>query len=110
MASSASRFASSPWALGLCDICGFRRPLSQLQYYVYDQRPNGLRVCRDCLDKDNPQLQLGRVSLVDPISLFDPRPDIDKLPSTSYFGWQPIGNPITGTIQCQTGFLTVSTD
>lgn len=109
MAAAGAQYASSSWAKGICDRCGFVRPLKQLHNEIYDQRPNGLRVCDECLDKDHPQLQLGRVSLNDPISLFDPRPDIDRTTSTSYFGWNPIGNPITGEIQGLLGSLTVET-
>jgi hypothetical protein len=104
-----SRYASSPWALGLCDNCGFSFPLNTLKTYIWDQRPNGLKVCVDCLDKDNPQLQLGRVSADDPQSLLDPRPDIDRQASTTYFGWMPVGNPITQTITCSVGDVTVTT-
>lgn len=106
--SSPSRFASSPWAKGTCDICGFYGPLNEMKIYIFDERPNGLKVCEDCNDKDNPQLQLGRVSADDPQSLLDPRPDTDKLTSTSYFGWMPVGNPITQTITCSVGTVTVT--
>lgn len=104
-----AKYASAPWARGLCDRCGFNRLLTELHTEIYDQRPNGLRVCAECLDKDHPQLQLGRIRINDPISLLNPRPDIDKQTSTTYFGWQPIGNPITGTITCSLGTLTVET-
>jgi hypothetical protein len=93
-------------ALGQCDRCGFHYKLNQLHVEIYDQRPNGLLVCSSCLDVDHPQLQLGRVSSYDPQSLIDPRPDLNRPPSTSYFGWAPIGNPITN-IQCQVGNITV---
>lgn len=107
MATSSSQTAiSPPWALGLCDRCGFTYRLNQLQYEIYDQRPNGLRVCSTCLDVDNPQLQLGRVSSYDPQSLRDPRPDVDKLTSTTYFGWDPLGSPLNN-IQCMVGTITV---
>lgn len=105
---STATYASSRWALGLCDRCGFKRRLFTLKNEVYDQRPNGLRVCAECYDKDHPQLQLGRVRVNDPIALYNPRPDIDKQSSTSYFGWQPIGNPITGVVECELGTLTVT--
>ena len=103
-------YASAPWAWGLCDRCGFRTPLRELKYEVYDQRPNGLRVCPECHDKDHPQLQVSRLKVDDPIGLRDPRPDIDKQASTSYFGWNPVGNPITGVIASAIGTLTVETD
>lgn len=90
----ASTYASSKHALGMCDRCGFTYPLRMLKYEVFNQRLDGLRVCPDCLDVDQPQLQLGQVSVYDPQALQDPRPDLDKLPSTTYFGWAPVGNPI----------------
>lgn len=97
-----------PWALGLCDRCGFSFRLNQLHTEFYDQRPNGLLVCTTCLDKDHPQLQLGRVIINDPQALLDARPDVDQLTSTSYFGWMPVGNPLSGTIECQLGTVTVT--
>jgi hypothetical protein len=103
-----SKYASSRNALALCNRCGFPYPLRELHKEFYDQRPNGLKVCRDCLDVDQPQLQLGRIRVNDPQSLQDPRPDIDFTTSTSYFGWQPVGNPITNTIFCDIGSVLVT--
>lgn len=96
-----------PWALGLCDRCGFTFKLNELKEDIFDRRPTGLLVCSKCWDLDNPQLQLGRIPINDPQSLLDPRPDIDRLTSTSYFGWNPVGNPIT-VIQCEIGDVTVT--
>jgi hypothetical protein len=95
-----------PWALGLCDRCGFAFKLSELKVEIYDARPNGLLCCDVCRDVDNPQLQLGRVKVDDPQSLLDPRPDTGIPGSTGLFGWMPIGNPATN-IQCFVGNLTV---
>lgn len=95
-----------PWALGLCDRCGFTFKLNQLQVEIYDARPDGLLTCPVCTDKDNPQLQLGRYKVDDPQSLLDPRPDVGVPGSTGLFGWLPIGNPLTN-IQCQVGNITV---
>jgi hypothetical protein len=105
---STSKYASSQNALALCDRCGFPYPLRVLKREFYDQRPNGLKVCPTCFDIDQPQLQLGRIRVNDPQSLRDPRPDIDYVTSTSYFGWQPVGNPITNTIFCQLGAVTIT--
>jgi hypothetical protein len=96
-----------PWALGLCDICGFSWKLNQLKAVIYDQRPTGSLACPDCWDVDNPQLQLGLYPINDPQSLLNPRPDTGRQGSTTYFGWLPIGNPIT-EIECQVGNVTVS--
>jgi hypothetical protein len=94
------------WALGLCDRCNRTVKLNELRVEIYDERPNGLLVCDDCLDKDNPQLQLGRIRVDDPQALIDPRPDIDRPGSVGLFGWLPIGNPLTN-IACSVGDLTV---
>lgn len=97
---------SPSWALGQCDRCGFHYKLNELKAEIYDQRPNGLLCCPQCLDTDNPQLQLGRVSSYDPQSLIDPRPDVNRPGSVGLFGWLPIGNPLTN-IQCQVGEIRV---
>ena len=102
----ASNQISPPWALGLCDRCGFSFKLNQLHVEIYDERPNGLLVCSACLDVDNPQLQLGRLKVNDPQSLLDPRPDTGRPGSTGLFGWLPVGNPLTN-IQCEVGNITV---
>ena len=95
-----------PWALGLCDRCGFSFKLNQLHVEIWDERPNGLLVCSTCLDQDHPQLQLGRMKGDDPQSLLDPRPDTGVPGSTGLFGWMPISNPLT-RIEVQLGNLTV---
>ncbi len=104
MASTTTR---PSWALGLCDRCGFSFRLNELHDQIFDQRKTGLLVCDVCNDVDNPQLQLGRFPVFDPQSLQDPRPDVGRLPSTSYFGWMPVGNPIDLNAQCEVGTVTV---
>ncbi|MFA5898359.1 MAG: hypothetical protein WC829_04520 [Hyphomicrobium sp.] len=98
-----------PWALGQCDRCGFHFKLNSLHAEIYDERPNGLLVCSACLDKDHPQLQLGRLKINDPQSLLNPRPDLNRPGSVGLFGWLPIGNPST-YVQCSVGTITVTTD
>ncbi len=95
-----------PWALGLCDRCGFAFRLNQLHDQIFDERKTGLLVCDVCNDVDQPQLQLGRTPINDPQSLLDPRPDTGVPGSTGLFGWMPISNPLTN-IQCQVGNITV---
>lgn len=106
--SGGSRQSSTrpPWALGLCDRCGFSFRLNELHVEIFDERPNGLLVCSTCLDQDQPQLQLGRFKVDDPQSLLDPRPDVGVPGSTGLFGWMPIGNPLN-SIQCSVGNITV---
>jgi len=95
-----------PWALGLCDRCGFAFKLNQLHEQIFDERPTGLLVCDVCNDVDSPQLQLGREKIFDPQSLLNPRPDTGVPGSTGLFGWMPIGN-FNQFISCQVGDLTV---
>ena len=96
------------WALGLCDRCGFTFKLNQLKEQIFDDRPLGILVCDACNDVDNPQLQLGRQKIFDPQTLQDPRPDVGKVPSTSYFGWMPVGSPLFDMqAQCELGTVTV---
>lgn len=105
-AGSSTNTVRPPWALGLCDICGFVWKLNELKAIIYDQRPTGSLACPDCWDKDNPQLQLGRYPIDDPQTLRDPRQDTGVPGSTGLFGWLPIGNPLTN-IQCQVGTITI---
>lgn len=70
-----ARFASGKKSFALCDRCGQRYPYKQIKPEVENRRPNGLRVCPPCFDRDHPQLQLGRVRIVDAQALRHPRPD-----------------------------------
>ncbi len=108
--STAAKYARGSLAWGLCDRCGFKYLLHDLVYEVEDQRLNGLRVCHVCRDEDHPQLQLGEIVIADPQSLYDPRPDLNEAASTEYFGWRPVGNPITHTIKSAVGAVTVITE
>ena len=84
-------YAQGKKALGLCDRCGFTYKLNDLKYEIVDSKRNGLRVCNECFDEDQPQLKLGELNIVDPQSLYDPRTDRGKADSTRYFAWDPIG-------------------
>lgn len=104
-----ARYAKGARAWGLCDRCGWRYLLNELRWEIFDQRRNGLRVCRNCLDKDHPQLRQGEIIVTDPESLYDPRPDLNLVPSTQLFGWRPVGHPLTGTAKAEVGTVTVVT-
>lgn len=53
---------------GICDRCGFRRPLDQLR-----KEWTGLKVCSDCFDRRHPQDFVRGVP--DPQHVPDPRPE-----------------------------------
>ena len=104
-------FARSSRAKGRCDGCGFTRLLSSLREEVVDGRKTGARKCAECFDPDHPLHKRGRKIFDDPQNLRDPRPDADRIASTSLFGWAPIGNQRTCLTMGQgTLNITVSED
>lgn len=62
-------------ALAICDICGLSCSYLELKEPIRDSQPTGLKVCKDCFDKDHPQYKVGDLIITDAISLEDPRPD-----------------------------------
>ena len=86
-----SRFAKGDYAYGICDMTGFRYKLKDLVSEIVNQRPTGFRVGKDVVDKDQPQLQLGKVKVDDPRPLRDPRPDRATDESRKLFAWNPVG-------------------
>lgn len=60
---------------GICDICGFRYRLNRLKYLVVDGRRIGTKACPSCWTPDQPQLQIGRVPVVDSQTVRDSRID-----------------------------------
>ena len=85
-------YASGKHAYGICDRTGFRYPLEDLVYEFQDGHRTGFRVGRDVVDPDQPQNFLGRIRVVDPQSLLNPRPDTS--PGRGLFGWNPVGHPL----------------
>ena len=85
-------YASGKHAYGICDRTGFRYPLEDLVYEFQDGHRTGFRVGRDVVDPEQPQNFLGRIRVVDPQSLLNPRPDTS--PGRGLFGWNPVGHPL----------------
>tara|TARA_R100000687_G_scaffold81266_1_gene77993 strand:- start:9 stop:350 length:342 start_codon:yes stop_codon:yes gene_type:complete len=110
-------YAIATKALGDCDRCGFTYKLNELRYQIEDSKRNGLRVCRECFDEDQPQLKLGELNISDPQSLYNPRTDRGRAESTSYYSWNPIGGGMVQfgsstmnlKMEGKIGKLTVST-
>jgi hypothetical protein len=86
-----SSYANGKKAFGMCDRTGFRYNLRDLVPQIEDGRPNGMLVGRDVLDKDQPQLQLGRIRMNDPQALRNPRPDRGLDESRRLFSFDPVG-------------------
>ena len=102
-------YARGKHAFGLCDRTGFRYPLADLVWEYKNGKRTGLRVGKDVADPDHPQNFLGRLRIIDPQSLRDPRPQTDLVESRALFGWLPVGNSavfLTG----HAGTVTVHTE
>lgn len=67
-------FASGKKALAICDICGLRTKYNRLKYVYVDGRRT-TKACPGCWDTDHPQLQAGKLRIVDAVALRDPRSD-----------------------------------
>jgi len=97
----AGAYSSGKYAHGFCDRCGQRVDhLNSMRQLVINLLPTSIRVCDECCEPDQPQLQLGRVQADDPQALRNARPD------TTYYapgndgangsrqiqwGWNPVG-------------------
>ena len=70
-----NRFASGKYSIAECDRCGARYKLTELRQEVIKTKLYQLKVCEDCWDPDQPQLQLGMYPVDDPQAVYQPRPD-----------------------------------
>jgi hypothetical protein len=99
-----NRFASGKNSIAECDRCGFRFKLTALRKEVVKTKVYDLKVCPQCWDPDQPQLQLGMYPVDDPQGIRDPRPDISYKVSglmadgelgggsrIFQWGWTPVG-------------------
>ena len=99
-----NRFASGKIAIAMCDRCGFRYRLRDLQKLIIKTKQINLLVCHECWDPDHPQLQLGMYPVDDPQALRNPRRDTTYVTSgvlsdgnlglgsrQIQWGWNPVG-------------------
>lgn len=99
-----NRFASGKIAIAMCDRCGFRYRLRDLQKLIIKTKQINLLVCHECWDPDHPQLQLGMYPVDDPQALRNPRRDTTYVTSGTLadgnlglgsrqiqWGWNPVG-------------------
>ena len=98
-----TKYASGKHAIAECDRCGQRYMLTQLKKLTIKTKQVSIKVCPECWDPDQPQLQLGMYPVNDPQAVREPRPD------TSYFvsGLGPDGNPEGGSRVIQWGWNPV---
>lgn len=98
-----NRFASGKHAIAECDRCGQQFKLTQLKYEVIKTKLYKLKVCPECWDPDQPQLQLGMYPVDDPQALREPRPDTTYVTS----GLDALGYPAGGSRDIQWGWNPV---
>ena len=56
----------------------FHKKLKDLKTQTVKTKPFKIKVCRNCWDPDQPQLQLGMYPVDDPQAVQDPRPDYSQ--------------------------------
>ena len=71
-----SRYASGKNSIAECDRCGQRYMLKNLKNEIIKTRLFNIKVCPECWDPDQPQLQLGMYPVDDPQAVREPRPDV----------------------------------
>jgi hypothetical protein len=74
-----SRYSSGKYSIAQCDRCDERFMLKDLKKEIIKTRLFNLKVCPECWDPDQPQLQLGMYPVDDPQALRNPRRDTTYL-------------------------------
>ena len=72
-------YASGKFSIAECDRCGQRYKLKELRKLTIKTKQVSIKVCKECYEPDQPQLQLGMYPVQDFQSVREPRPD------TSYY-------------------------
>lgn len=96
-----NRFASGKYSIAECDRCSQRYKLKELRKLTIKTKQISIKVCPECWEEDQPQLQIGMYPVNDPQAVRDPRPD------TSYVASGTTGlqtNLTGGTSQQGAGF------
>jgi len=71
-----NRFASGKFSIAECDRCGQRYMLKQLRKLTIKTKQVSIKVCPECWEPDQPQLQIGMYPVNDPQAVREPRPDM----------------------------------
>ena len=70
------QFSSGKYSIAECDRCGQRFKLTTLKKLTIKTKQVSIKVCPECWEPDQPQLQLGMYPVNDPQAVRDPRPDV----------------------------------
>jgi hypothetical protein len=71
-----NKFSSGKNAIAECDRCGQRFKLKELKKLTIKTKQVDIKVCHECWEPDQPQLQLGMYPVNDPQAVREPRPDV----------------------------------
>ena len=98
-----NKFANGTRAIAICDRCGFQFRLSALRELIIKTKKVNIKVCSECWEEDQPQLQLGMYPVEDPQALRNPRRDNTYVQS----GLLADGEPGGGSRDIQWGWAPV---
>lgn len=73
------KFSSGKHSIANCDRCGQQFYLRELKKLTIKTKQVSIKVCSECWEPDQPQLQVGMYPVNDPQAVREPRPD------TSYY-------------------------
>jgi hypothetical protein len=94
------KYASAKYTIAECDRCAQRFMLKQLKKLTIKTKMVSIKVCPECWEPDQPQLQLGMYPVYDPQAVREPRPDVSYFQS-GLNGLQTVDT--VGITQSQTG-------
>ena len=110
-------FASGKFAIAECDRCGFRFKLTTLKKLTIKTKNVSIKVCPECWEPDQPQLQLGMYPVNDPQAVREPRRDnsyyqagtngLETNPVSGGATLSGYGTPTGGSRQIQWGWAPV---
>lgn len=70
------KYSSGKYTIAECDRCAQRYMLKQLRKLTIKTKMVSIKVCPECWEPDQPQLQLGMYPVYDPQAVREPRPDV----------------------------------
>lgn len=98
-----TKYASAKHSIAECDRCGQRYKLKELRKLTIKTKQVSIKVCPECWEPDQPQLQLGLYPVNDPQAVREPRPDV----SYQVSGLGPDGTPEGGSRVIEWGWAPV---
>jgi hypothetical protein len=119
----ANRFASGKKAIAECDRCGFRFKLKDLKKLIIKTKQVSIKVCSQCWEPDQPQLQLGMYPVDDPQAVRNPRKDTTYVTAGTnasgnltggsrdvQWGWNPVGGSSNFDVSLTPNYLVATTN